>query len=385
MTKLSKEAEKILAEFKQVHKTEPDLYNNLRGAIDRNPAVIQQINHAVKAGTLQHITNDGPNGVAAQYDPTKNTIQLSANWLKNSPSTNNLTFVCLLGHELRHAENKTATAESRSEFNTESSKIAQQKNGRDYTAPLNKMIAANRKDEAQAHIAGWNAAMTQAKITNPNITAPQLAKKIGYGVHFFDLTKDKPQPLSGITIEKDGSIKLSESNVEALGKSYFDMPANRAKLGPNQVDYRSHYAANLISTIANNESAYASKHAPNTYPSINMAQVGLNQALLQKAGLKIKNPPLNLVDTSDPKHPKTMHLYNGTTVPTGKPSIVSTTENNQQLQTQDQPPQKPQAEQPSTPSNTNKSLFETLIDEVLERSKPNHQQTDQHLTTPLQR
>ena len=71
-----------------------------------------------------------------------------------------MTFV--LGHELQHAENAKASEKVlQTVWQGMNDKAKEAKQPHDYTALVDKLIDSNRRDEAGAEIAGWNAAVSR--------------------------------------------------------------------------------------------------------------------------------------------------------------------------------------------------------------------------------
>jgi hypothetical protein len=327
----------------------PGVRDRLRQALEENPMLAAQFNEATAKGTLEKITLDAEAGTAGSYNAHQKAMRLHHEKIteayQNTPFSetvfvksqiaDNLIFT--LGHELKHAQNATIDsagvvhAMGGAQFKQDIAAIAQsnQPGARDYTTALGNYLAIERMDEASAQIAGWNALMAIKRVDNPNITPLQLAEQLGlevrhYGSHFFD--QHTRQPVAGLTFNADGAITDNAVNREAEAKAFYDLPADQIRAGKAKTDYRNNNADAYLTQIIQVEKEFADQHPAKSYPQINMNRLGLRQADIQAQNVSLgtsrPGASAKIVDSSDPKHPKTMYFYNDNRVPDGYPATT---------------------------------------------------------------
>lgn len=279
-----------------------DQRTNFNNALQNSPALVTQINAAVASGDLRGFSLL-PAGTHAggQYDPTGRTLQLPAS-IMTSPAAparfdpGELTFVA--GHELQHAINRPTVAAALTTFGNDVNRIGQSAQAvHDYTAPVNTMLAANRNDESTANIAGYNATVGMLRSGNGNQN-PSLEDiyraNPGRMQDVIAVTPGTPNTYAlraGYTLNADMTMTADAANTRAMGQYYFDMPANRARLGANgDSNYQNYYATNLVGFVAQVERANAPTHAANginTQLHLNMNTLGVGEAQMERNGMNL--------------------------------------------------------------------------------------------------
>lgn len=293
--------EKVLKEFQDANKTKTeDPGQNLRDLLDKSPDLKKRIMDSVDKGHLEHFAAL-PAGANAggSYNSGSKTIELPMDVLKKSgkdkSSAGELIFV--MGHEIQHSFNSVKSDKEVDKFVTEVNKIANGPGPHNYTAAVKNVIEAYRKDEAQAHIGGFNAISSQVMKDNPKATLKEIYNaQPGRMEDFIDRTGMAPKFTyalkPGLTI--DASMKLPESadNIKAMGKHYFDQPPSATRIGAkgNQ-DYPNYYgewAVNYINDVEKAALANAKKTNPKAVApevQLDLKSIGLNKSLLD-TGLK---------------------------------------------------------------------------------------------------
>jgi hypothetical protein len=302
--------EKILSDFEKAHDTKTSTPGkNLRELLEKSPDLRARILDSVQKGHLEKfdVLPAGANA-GGQYSPDSKTIDLPADYLKKAgkdkAAAAELVFV--MGHEIQHSFNSTASDVATDKFVKAVDKIAKGPGPHDYTAAVKTLIQNYREDEAGAHIGGFNAIASQVMKDNPKAGLKEI-----YNAHpgrmddFIDRSGKAPKFTyalkPGLTLEADNTLKSTPENVKAMGKHYFDQPPSATRLGPkgNQ-DYPNYYgewALNVIADAEKRELAAAKKADPKAVApevKINMAEIGLKAALMD-TGLKYKD--------SSPKKP----------------------------------------------------------------------------------
>jgi hypothetical protein len=305
--------EKMLKAFETANDSKTETPGkNLRELLEKSPELKARILDSVAKGHLEKfkLLEAGANA-GGSYDPSAKSIQLPLDELKKAgkdkAAAAELVFV--MGHEIQHSFNSTASDKATDAFVKDVGKISKGPGPHDYTSAVKTLIQNYRDDEAGAHIGGFNAISSQVLKDNPKAGLKDL-----YNAHpgrmedFIDRSGKAPtftyalKP--GLTIEADMTLKSSPENVKAMGKHYFDQPPSSTRIGAkgNQ-DYPNYYgewALNVINDAEKQALADAKKLNPKaTAPEVrlNLKEIGLDKSLID-TGLKYS-------DTS-PKKPITV-------------------------------------------------------------------------------
>lgn len=283
---------------------------NLRDLLDKSPDLKARILDSIDKGHLEHFAAL-PAGANAggTYNSGNKTIELPMGYLKtadtNASAAAELVFV--MGHEIQHSFNSSASDVAVDGFKKEVEKIAKGPGPHDYTKAVGDFIDNFRKDEAGAHIGGFNAIASQVMKDNPKAGLKEL-----YNAHpsrmgdFIERTGTAPTFAyalkAGLTLNADNTLTASKENVEAMGKHYFDQPPASARLGAkgNQ-DYPNYYGEWAMNQIARTEKKVqdAAKLADPKHVApgiqIDTSKIGLDPKLIDTT--------LTYTDTSPKKAP----------------------------------------------------------------------------------
>ena len=302
--------------------TEPDIvkngglqsieYRNLIKAIKSSPALITQLNDAVRLGYLKHFDiHDDPNSGAGYNAPT---IKLGLGFLGDPAEKNTLMFQ--LSHEVQHAFFNQQIQNASTQFYKDIDSIAYSKTTqKDYTTPLKNMLSKNSEDEARAMIAGWNALVSYAKQNHSPVTLKDIfLVGSGYEVYFIDKKStpsgDEYKLKPNLTLNSDMTMNMSSPNIKAMQKFYFDQDPAWSRLGANvNSDYTNFYAATYISYIAQIHN-FAS---PKAKLMLDMKSLKLDEPLLEQNGLDLGSQKrIKYYDTKNPNVPLYFdHTVNG--------------------------------------------------------------------------
>lgn len=303
MPALTPEATAVVDAFgTQPGVTAPQLAN-LRATLAGSPALIDEINTAVKDGHLKHIVPLTNPHAGGEYDATTQSMRLPLKMLDNPASgsynTGEATYV--LGHELQHGFNRTVTEQARADFGKELTAIAKSPGpDHDYTAPIAKYIANYRKDEAGAEISGWNAVAgavrQEAAAHGKTATIEDVyLKNPGRMSNFVDVDNSSFPPKytlkPNLEVKPDLSMEASAKNLEGMGQNFFDKPRGApGGLGPSgNSDYPNYYGAAAIGNAVTFERFYNPATPGKTAPefSINMASLHLSARQVAENGLNL--------------------------------------------------------------------------------------------------
>jgi hypothetical protein len=317
MSGLSPQAQALLAKFSQEPGVTPDQMANLQSTINSSPPLVDQLNAAVAAGHLKGF-EPLPAGTHAggEYHPGTQTIRLPPAMLTTPPgrSFDMAEPAFVLGHELQHGFNRIETKKANDTLLKELEAEARTPAAvHDYTAAIEKRLTQNRRDEAGAEIAGWNALVGQVMTAHPNAGLADIYKASPRAADFIDLTPGNPSTYSikpNLTLNADMSLSQTP-NVEGMGQNYFDKPAKAAGLGlgyQGTSDYQNYYGASAISMAVQVDSIHAKPYQGQTpQMHIDMNRLGLSEKLLEENGLFIGRgspAPKEYYDTSQTPYAK---------------------------------------------------------------------------------
>ncbi len=298
--------EKMLSEFEKANDTATETPGkNLRALIDDSPFLKERILDSIARGHLEKFTML-PAGAHAggAYDSDHKAIELPLDVLKSSGTNKSdaAELVFVMGHEIQHSFNSTASDKTIDTFRKEVDKVAKSPSPHDYTPAVKDLIQGYRQDEASAHIGGYNAIASQVLQDNPKATLKDLYNAHPARMEDFIERSGKAPKFSyalkpGLSIESDMTMKTTPDNVKAMGKYYFDQPPSSARIGAkgNQ-DYPNYYgewALNTIDDVEKKTLADAKKIDPKATAAdvhLDMKDLGLKKSLLD-TGLKFTDSP----------------------------------------------------------------------------------------------
>lgn len=282
--------DKMLSDFEKAHDTATETPGkNLRQLLDNSPDLKARIVDSVQKGHLDKF-DMLPAGANAggTYNSDNKTIELPPGYLKKAGTDKSAAseLVFVMGHEIQHSFNSTVSDKAVDAYIKDVDKIAKTPGPHDYTGAVKTLIDSYRKDEAGAHIGGYNAIVSQVakqKHDAGDDTPPTLKElynaQPGRMGDFIERGGKAPNftyaMKPGLTIEADMTLKSTDKNVEAMGKHYFDQPPSSARLGTrgNQ-DYPNYYgewALGVIDHAEKRELAEAKKHDPKaTAPEVKL-------------------------------------------------------------------------------------------------------------------
>ncbi|MGN6152804.1 MAG: XVIPCD domain-containing protein [Lysobacteraceae bacterium] len=316
----------------------PDQRTNFASALSHSPALVDQINAAVASGDLNGFSLL-PAGTHAggQYNPTARTMEIPASIISTPAggryNAGELTFV--MGHEIQHAINRPTQAAADATLATEGNRIGQSASlHHDYTGVIATRLAANRVDEASAHLAGYNATVSMVRANgNANPSLEDIYRANPSRMQdFIAVTPGTPSSTyalrPGLTANADMSLPVNAANTEAMGRHFFDKPASASRLGANgDSNYQNYYATNLVSFAVQVERANAPTHAAagrSPQLELNMSTLGISEAQIERNGLNLGaaggRQPYVDIGTTPPTpgnldHTATTHRHVPITVP----------------------------------------------------------------------
>lgn len=306
----------IIKNFGDANKTaDNNPGEDLRKLLDDSPDLKRRILDSVDKGFLTQFHALPPNsGMGGSYDSTEKAINLPMDVLKqaNTSPQQKGELIFVMGHEIQHSFNAAETNKMTQDFLDGAVKMADSKaSPHDYTKLTEDFIEASRKDEASAHIGGFNAIVSQAKKENPNATLKDIYNTSRERMADFITETASPAGMTytlkpGLTTNADMTMPYSADNVTAMGKYYFNKSADESKLGPHgNLDYTNYYGSWVAGVVGDYERHYQAEHQKNdknyAAPEIqfDMKRLGLQPGLIDGNVKFADNKAFSYVDTSD--------------------------------------------------------------------------------------
>ncbi len=306
MPTLSPQSLAVLNQFRHESGVTTDQANNLEAAINASPALIDQFNAAVSQGHLRKVVPMAGVNAGGQYDGANKAMEVPLIDLTTTPTTKGRKYhrgdmIFVLGHELQHGFNHAASSQAQAALYADARQIVTSSLPQDYTAAVGKLLATNRSDEAKAQIAGWNALVSAVKDSNPHPTLQDIYTDAPGRMRDFIDTSSPPSTYTlkpNLNINPDYTLSPTPTNVEAMGKNYFDKSGIDSKLGPNgNSDYANLYGAYAVSVIAHERRKVPGQTAP---IELDFGKLRLNEVLMEENGIDLGAPGRTMpyVDTS---------------------------------------------------------------------------------------
>lgn len=298
MSTLSSQAQAIVTAFGQQPGVTQDQINNLQAVINASPALVDQINDAVAHGHLRQIVPLTNSHAGGEYDGQNKAMRLPLAKLSTpqpgAPPFNAGEVTFVLGHELQHGFNHAATVQAYRNFRNEANRVAQSQSGaHDYTAATAKLISANRRDEAGAELAGWNAVVSAVKRTNVNPTLADIYnQEPGRMRDFIDRVGSPPSYTlkQNLILNPDLTLSATPSNIEAMGQNYFDKTPVDTQLGQHRnSDYANYYGAYAVGVAVQLERQHNPPTQGGATPqmTIDLSHSRLTEKLMEENGINL--------------------------------------------------------------------------------------------------
>ena len=319
MSQINPQLQKILDDFAQnslPNGKNSNEYRNLIATITASPVLTERLNTAAEKGYLDELAVSKNPNAGASYNAEEKRISIHLRMLQSQDKQK--PFVFQLGHEIQHVffYYEQGHKETENRVLAEIDKIAESDAKRkDYTKPLKDLQDAERKDEALAMIAGWNAVVSyeQKQQGKTKLSLQEVVGDgFGYEQYFLDETalgNKKIIPTKGLKFNPD--MTVSDSQKEILARTYYDQSPEEARLGPHgESDYRNSYATRVIGYIVRKHN----EHDPKAELVIDMKGLGLDERLIERNGLNLgaENRRGVYYDKSHPKTPQYFdHTING--------------------------------------------------------------------------
>jgi hypothetical protein len=298
---LDPQAQQLLIDFAQQPGVAPEHATTLASVINNSPVLIKEINTAVATGDLRRFDALPANAnMGGGYDPSNQTISIPLAIL--SPAQEAETAF-VLGHEVQHAINAPATNQASQQFFTDLDTAA--RGNHDYTAAMASAIQVRRWDEASANLAGWNALVDHVRQHKPNATLRDvsMANPTRAADFVYADASGSTLPRPNLSLNPDMTVDHNQHNLEGMGRNYFDLPPERARLGAlGTSDYANYYGSWCVESAARAH-RWVNPPIPGVPEQpmvINTAQLRLSRKIMEENGIDLggSGQPIPYYDTS---------------------------------------------------------------------------------------
>ncbi|BDU21718.1 XVIPCD domain-containing protein [Dyella sp. GSA-30] len=375
---LHEDAQRLVDEFGRQPGVSATQLQNLQQAINASPALIDEINQAVAGGHLTHIMPETDPHMGGSFNPDNKTMNLQLGSLTPAAGrpfeSGEVTFV--LGHELQHSLNGPTIEPAEAKFSRDVEAIARSPGpNHDYTAAVQEVVAANRRDEAGAEISGWNAiasaARQDATAQGKPLTLEAIYNRSPERMQdFIDVDRTQvPNTYAikpNLALRPDMSMEMSAHNIEGMGKNFFDQPRPHPfGLGQGgNADYQNYYGAVALGEAAQNERFHNPPQAGVAQPimQVNMHTLRMNPQTVQDVGMYLGND-----------HTPVPYQDTGTQPPTARQFTHTTADQALSPLTRSTAAADPQLNEPTHPNN---ALFNRARDAVYHMDAQEHRASD---------
>lgn len=290
---LSKESAAMLAAFRSQPGVTDAHYRNLVDVVTSSPLLTERFNLAVANKHISRLEPLSQANAGGAFNPATKAISLPLDSLATADSQNDMIFV--LAHEIQHSFNHQKTHEATQKFLDDAENQAKQKGVRDYTDETEALLRENRKDEASAEIAGFNAVISSLKLQKANLSLKDFYSATNYMRDFIDNENEIYTLKSNLTLNQDMTLSETDQNLEAMGKHYFDKSPEKTGLGHNGTsDYANYYGTWAVGYAIH----FERKHNPQSQEPLTMNMTGLRlqEKILEENGLHTGGKPINYKD-----------------------------------------------------------------------------------------
>jgi hypothetical protein len=306
MTEGDDRLEEMLQRFETEYNSKnPRLIENLRELIERSPVLKADIQQSIADGGLKEIKlfDNNANNTGAEYSRQHQRILIPEEHLANAhmPHRYDEEMIFKLGHEIRHAADRTNGIRDNDQFNSEIWRISETSGNRhDYTQVVADFIKENRESESYAHIGGFNAISSMVIARNSDATLRDIYEahpaRMADFIEVSGTFKKTYAMKENLSIDENMQLPYSGENVDAMKAYYFDKPADKAELGPKKDwDYRHYYANEAFRRIGIAEQEVATYRRDNGEPDARLAEVTADLRALGLDPNKIK-PDYQVID-----------------------------------------------------------------------------------------
>lgn len=282
---------RILREFASYPDVTPTQVAVLESAIAGSRRLVHAMSASIRAGQLLRLTPlPAQSHAGGTYDGESKIISIPVRIL--DPATRS-EMIFVLGHELQHALDNPAMGKAEEQFFAAAEMAT--RTDYDYTPAIREYLGYQRTNEARANLAGWNALADYIRDTRPDATLAHLVM-MSWRTEDFVTTALGPDLYAlrqGLTINPDMSFDLTPTNVEAMGRYYFDKDPAHTGIGYlGTSDYLNQYAADAVSQAAACHRYFNQGYRPQPIMIINASELGLSRKIMEENGIDLAGQPM---------------------------------------------------------------------------------------------
>jgi len=231
--KPQRDLDDMLEKYAQGGKNHEAVVKGIQKVMEVSPNLKSRVLEAVRDGHITGFSAENPgDNAAAGYNAHSRTMHIKPQF--NGTKTEYLELMFVMGHETDHARSLKGSSQAERVLFPLVDKIAEQPSHgpRDYTRAIERYVDAQRGEEAQAHIGGFNAVSSYA-MTNLNIPKGKELETFYEldPVRMGDFIKKTGDPTQyelkgGLTLDKNFQMPKTDDNVEAMKIYYADKMIN---------------------------------------------------------------------------------------------------------------------------------------------------------------
>lgn len=205
----------------------------MRDVMRLSPDLQERVLEAVRDGYITRFSPENPgDNAAAGYNAHSRTMHIRPQFNRSDAAYAELMFV--MGHETDHARSLKGASQAERVLFPEVEKVAKQQSQgpRDYTNAVESYVRAQRTEEAQANIGGFNA-MASYALTHGGAKKGKELEAIYEldSVRMGDFIRKSGDPAQyalrgGLEVDKNFHMPKSEDNIEAMKVYYADKMIN---------------------------------------------------------------------------------------------------------------------------------------------------------------
>lgn len=319
MSEPQPELQTLIDEFAKQRGLPPNAVRNLQEAVETSGYLANRMHDEIQSGRLKHLAlSDNPNE-GGHFNDKTGTLAISRDVFLPQDAREDRSVVvdrvvAVMGHEIGHGgQAEWRALELKNLQDSVQTAVWTQRdppnNFMDLTQPVDRYLDFTRKDEAMAEISGWNALADRVRGDRASVPMQEMLSRQQVGTQFVERQPDgKYQLAEGIQLSPEGNILIGKpmqqsANLEAAALSYYDLPAEQAKLGKHgDANYRNLYGAYAMGVIASTvNSAERELGRDADEIRLDMASLKLDRTKLERAGLDLDGQSMYFTDTSHGK------------------------------------------------------------------------------------
>lgn len=318
-------AKELIINFGKIPDVKEQHYGNLVKIMSSSPKLIESFNLAAERNLIKSLVILEDNAAGGSFS-SSGKLAIGLHNLSTSNTNNVISnekkyeMIFIMAHETHHALTNKASEENLVKLYEDSKTEAQKGDKhRNFTTVISNYVAFNRRDEAEAQLAGYNAVVSALIEENKNISLATIRNTTKRMLDFIPRKLvHEPKNFHAeyeSNLDQSFFLEASPRNIEASAKNYFDKSSKDTRLGcHHNSDYVNRYAGFAIAIAINADLAEKEHNSSNKSPfSIDIqnfkvpridnpnefVNLSLSEAIIESNGLNINaDKPIPYIDSS---------------------------------------------------------------------------------------